>query len=205
MNIRHVIASLLAILSFTCLNAQERRKLVDFNIEWGYSATLFESHNYIYYDDYGSRIPDKYTGLARMSNAYLLAGAGFNVGGKSNIGIQSGYCGIARDRNIIPLLFRYKYAFAGSSDDGAIFIAGAGVGFPVNTTSDAVVVSGSIGGGYRLVLSGKTSIDIQCTARLAYDRPEVFQKGSNRPVPAGRILRNDAFYGSLNIGLAINF
>ena len=171
----------------------------------GIQRNLFESHNYIYSDDDGSRIPDKFTGLTFKNNAYLLAGVGFNAGKKSNISIQSGYIGIYGDRRAIPVLLRYKYAAKGSAADGAILIAGGGIGFPTGSSSSVIIANGSVGGGYRLVLGSNTSIDIQCTARLTYDKPQVYQKGSNRPVPDSRVLRNNAFYVSLNAGIAVNF
>ncbi len=190
-----------------CFNheAQGRVPVVDFNVEWGYGATFYENHNFVYSDEYGSRIPDKYSALTYVSNAFLLAGIGINAGEKSNISIQSGYMGLPRGRNAIPLRLRYKYAVNGPTADGAILIAGGGIGFPVNTDFRKPLANGIIGGGYRLVLSRRSSLDIQCTAAVTYDRPEILQKGSGKAVPESRILCNDTFYVSLNVGLAINF
>lgn len=200
-----VITAALAFLLCNNPELQGKSPLVDFNVEWGYGATLYENRNFVYYDDYGSRIPDKYSGASYVGNAFVLAGIGLNIGEKSNVSLQSGYMGLPGDRKAIPLRLRYKYAVNGPTADGAILIAGGGIGFPVNTDFRKPLANGIIGGGYRLVLSRRSSLDIQCTAAVTYDRPGILQKGSGFPVRESRILHNDAFYASLNIGLAINF
>ena len=203
---RKTFTILLCILVF-CLVAkgQEKKPVVSFGVNWGYSAKIFDAHKFIYYDRYGSLVAKQDAGFSFASNGYILAELCLHISKKSGVCILSGYESISKGRNEIPLQIRYCHTSQGYDRDGSLFFAGGGVGFPLN--SEAVVPSacGLLGGGYRFALTKRMSIDLTGSFKLTFDRPNLKDNSTGGYIPQSNIQHNNAMYAALNIGLGLNF
>lgn len=200
-------ASILIFLLALCqtIHGQEDMSLFAFGVKWGYSAQLFDVHKLVYRDDYGSLVSDQGAGFSFAGNGYILADFGFNISMKSRISVLSGFEGIAGNRGEIPIQLRYSLATKGYNQDGSLFFAGGGTGLPVDAKATAPSFCGLIGGGYRLSLGKRMSIDLTGSFKLTFDRPGIPDKSTGRYVPVSSIQRNNAMYASLSIGLGVNF
>lgn len=204
---KRIITAITALTLFcTAASAARPASRLTFGAEWGFNAQVIDYHRFTYKDQYGSIVPDRHDGFLYNGNLYILVNAGMIVSDKSIVGIQSGYEGIARSRKIIPVRLKYSYLPSGIMSDGALLFAAAGVGFPGDRHSTPVPsIVGQLGAGYRKNLADKTNIEIYCSFKATYDHPGIIDRASSEYVPVDRIIKNDAFYATVSIGLAVNF
>lgn len=199
------VITVLTVLGTSASAARPGSRLT-FGAEWGFNAQVIDYHRFTYKDQYGSIVPDRHDGFAYNGNLYILLNAGVTVSDRSVVSLQSGIEGVAKNRNIIPVRLKYSFLPSGVMSDGALLFAAAGIGFPGDRHSTPVPsIGGQVGAGYRINLAGKTNIEFFGSFKATYDHPGIIDKASGEYVPVSRIIKNDAFYGSVSVGLAVNF
>lgn len=172
-------------------------------IEWGYSLTVATFRHFNYLDpSIGFRIDEKGWDSPPGSNAYILGSISYDISRFLGISLVSGYQGIYRNCRSVPVLLRANYYLSGMDTD-SIFISydfGVNLGRPRGLGNQL-----QIGTGYSFTLTNRSSIALTLGARLVYDQPDIWDPIEEEYVPTSNIRRNDAWYCSLNMGVALRF
>lgn len=190
---------LILTLAFICLTLATARggepRRVGFSVEWGFSATVFNANDFNYLDTDGARLVDDSRCFKFYPNGGILGGIDVNPGRRFSFGLRSGFLGVEDNVRVIPVLFRVGFAPSGVDADGCFVRIDGGIGFRDLPPYRRVGLA-SLGGGYRMALSRRYSIDFIFTLRGTLDHPEL---------PGTSISHNRAVYCSANAGIGVNF
>lgn len=197
-----ILVTILAVMLCTAVQARPRP---GFGIEWGGGASFLETHHFNYNTQEG-RINDVSTRFLFHAQAYVLADFNLHITDRIGIALVSGYQGIFKDREMIPLDLRLKFCPKGFSEDGPVLFAEGGAGFPViHKQANVVAALGAVGGGFRLALKDMTGIDFTLAIRGCLDHPDVYDEVNGLWIDSADVKRNNAAYFALTIGVALNF
>ena len=176
-----------------------------YGLEWGGSTTLVSTHHYNYLDNtLGFRIDDSGTDTHRWGNAFVCAYCGLDLLPRLALSLRSGLAGIAPDRRLVPLTLRLSWHPHGSCSDGLFLLGEGGPGFP-DFLEDRPMVLAIAGGGYRLQLGEKSSLDLLLTARAVLDHPAIWDEEERHYIETQNVRRNDAVHYALCLSLGLNF
>lgn len=175
-----------------------------FGVEWGANAMLLKAFSYNIIDDAGSRLSEKSVGAAYHPNGTFLVSAGLETGEKCIVSINSGFSGITDGRRVIPVTLRGSLYPAGIRQDGIMYFLDGGVDFDPSGISTMGLL-GSVGTGYHIVLSNKTSLNLMLHARLAVDHPKVANPDGGGYVSTENTLHSNAEYVSAGISVSLQF
>ena len=78
------------------------------------------------------------------------------------------------------------------------------IGFP-DFLEDRPMVLAIAGGGYRLQLGEKSSLDLLLTARAVLDHPAIWDEEERHYIETQNVRRNDAVHYALCLSLGLNF
>jgi len=199
--------TLLLCILFLCIGkpVASARPSFHFGLEWGAGCCIAEFHHFNYVSEDG-RVNDKSGSLCFRPNAYIHAYAGMGLDEHWLLALKTGYEGVYVDRTMLPVLLKLQYSVNTFDKDGGFTFIEAGPDIPViNKSSGKVCATGSVGGGYRLALTQKTSIDFNAGFRISYDRPGIWDEYNYVWVPEKDIMRNNALYFGLTLGIGLNF
>lgn len=194
------------ILSVITLNAQDRKGSLPaftFGAEWGYVATFQCGYHNNFFAPEGYRVDDRGNvfGLYNNSEAYLHVG--YNLNAVWNLSLYIGYAGMADTQPIIPVSVRGTRFFGSDHlSDRWFCFADLGSGVGLNRHPQEIL-SGRLGGGYRLSMSRLTKLDLIASLRMTYAHNEVDYKGT--PIAIGSINRNNVYASALSLGISITF
>lgn len=181
-------------------SAQSRR--FTYGIEWNYVGTFHSAFHYNFFSLDGYRYNFQSSSLGWHSNAdmYIHGGMDFK-GGKENLSLYIGLAGIGDFHKAVPMTFRYTWFFKENlrQDRWMMFVdAGSGICLKKEIQE---ILTGRIGGGYRLSLSKTTKLDFLLSARITYTHPQILFEGENISLKSTN--RNNALLSAISLGIAI--
>lgn len=202
---KKVLVILLIIFTFnTNVSAKEERNTdYTFGIEWGFVGHFHSVYHYNFFAPEGFRVDDYGNSFRYRSNADMYMHIGKNMGENWNISLFVGYAGIGDIHNVLPISLRATRFFNddATSDRWFTFVdAGSGISFKIPVQE---IVTGKIGGGYRLALSKDTAIDLICALRMTFTHPQIIY--DKEPIDFNMVNRSNAYASALSIGLALTF
>lgn len=195
------------ILLFLTANAAagERAGRIRYGIEWGYTGTVYESHDYAYLSDAGAMVAAAGHSLIFNSNGCFMAFAGYEFMGKTETDLVSGYVGVIQGRRVVPLMVRETYFFNGCRNDGIKVFAEGGACLS-GTFRDKPSWMGRAGAGYRVMLGDIPAMDLFISAHFVQDHPaSVYASEYSYSVPKSDLRSSLSQYAGISIGLALNF
>ena len=168
---------------------------IGFTLEWGFNATVFNANDFNYLDEDGARLVDDSRCFKFYPNGGVLGGVKLNLPERFSLSLHSGFLGVEDNVRVIPALLRVGFAPRGVNSDGFFVYLDGGVGFRDIELSRKLGLA-SLGGGYRVALSRRYSLDFMFSLRGVLDHPDL---------PGTNIASNRAIYCSANAGVGINF
>lgn len=202
---------LLILLTFSLFNnsviAQEsmsdRFPQMTFGVEWGYIGTFHTGYHYNYFAPEGFRVDDEGNRFGYWHNADMYAHIGCNFNLLWNLSLYIGYAGIGNLHNALPVSLRAtRYFGKNRMDDGWLAFVDLGSGICLKRPIQEII-TGKIGGGYRISLSRDTKLDFIFSVRTTYTHPYIYYEDTM--IPNDRINRNNAYLNAISIGMALTF
>ncbi len=181
----------------------ENPRRITFGLEWGYVATFQSGYFHNFFAPEGYRDQHMGNKFGLISNADMYAHIGYDLSPKWNLSLYVGYEGIADIHKAIPVSLRITRSFGQNRhSDRWLAFADAGSGVCLKQEPQEIFTV-KLGGGYRLALSRKTSIDFILAARATYTHPQIIY--DKVPIPLDRTNRNIAYVSAVSLGMALNF
>ena len=193
-------------LSCICLHAQEQKGRVPeftFGVEWGYVATLHYGYHNNFFSPEGNRIDrrDNIIGLFNNADAYLHAG--YNINHLWNISGYIGWAGLADSQSIIPISIRATRYFGDNHlTDRWLCFADIGSGISIKKHPQEIL-TGKLGGGYRISLSRISKLDFIASVRITYSHENINHYGYM--IEPEYINRNNIYASALSLGISLTF
>ena len=202
---KKILAILLTLISFNnFVNAQKDRfSKYTFGVEWGYVATFQSGYRYIFFPPEGYRVDVRDNSFRLQSNADLYIHSGINLSRSWNLSLYTGYAGVGDIHKVLPVSIRVTRYFGKDplSDRWFAFSdLGSGICFkrPVQE-----ILTGKIGGGYRMSLSRYSKLDFIISARMTYTHPQITY--DQEIISHDMVRRNNAYVSALSLGLGLTF
>lgn len=202
---KKILLILMIISAFTTnSNAQETAfPRITFGAEWSYIATLQSGWHHNFFSPEGYRVDDADNEFIYHSNAEAYLHAGYNVSRNWNIALYIGMTGISDLHKAIPASIRGTYYIGGDpSRDRWFTYIDLGSGICLKNPPQEIL-TGKIGGGYRMSLSRNTKLDFIAALRMTYTHPEVRYDGE--VIPMQKVNRNNAYLSSILFGIGLTF
>lgn len=172
-----------------------------FGLEYGYVAAIHSAYHYYFFAPEGYRVDDKGQAFRYTGNTEMYLHVGYNPNVNWNISLYAGYAGVERYHDAVPVSIRATRFFGKDPDSDRWFsFADIGSGICIKNPVQEIL-TGKIGGGYRLSLSKFTKIDFIFSARMTYTHPQITYDGTI--IPIERTNRNNAYISSLSLGICI--
>ncbi len=203
------ILSIMLLFSVLGTNAADKGKpenspsKLTFGLEWGHVVTLRSAYHYDYFIPDGYRVEDRGKSGRLIGNMEVYANIGYDLNAKWNLSAYLGYEGITDIHDAIPVSLRMTRYFNEKAHGDQWFTfadIGSGIGLK-NPLQE--ILTGKLGGGYRLSLSRRTSLDFLISARFTYTHPEI--NYDNKEIPMSQINMNAAYLSAFSFGMALNF
>ena len=202
---KKILAILLTLISFNnFVNAQKDRfSKYTFGVEWGYVATFQSGYRYICLPPEGYRVDVRDNSFGLQNNADLYIHSGVNLSRSWNLSLYAGYAGVGDIHKVLPVSIRATRYFGKDplSDRWFAFTdLGSGICFkrPVQE-----ILTGKIGGGYRMSLSRYSKLDFIISARMTYTHPQITY--DQEVISQEMVRRNNAYVSALSLGLGLTF
>lgn len=185
----------------TCLNLS--KKSISYGVEWGYIATVHRITRANFFNIEGSRENIKESRFGLWSNAEVLLHLGYNLSDCWNLSIYSGVTGLTDLHYAVPISLRATYYLTPNTMmDRWLVYADIGSGVSLKKEPQEIL-TGKIGGGYRINLSQRTKLDFIASLRLSYTHHQIID--GNDLVPLQQTNRNSALMESISLGMSITF
>jgi len=205
---RRVLSLMLFSLLLGCGSAWGRGEIVRHSVEWGIDAMFFSGHHYNYICEEGYRIDDKWDSFSFHPNASVQFGFGFNLTGRSELMLFTGYTGIGPSNRVIPLSLRYTFIPKGNYQGGLFYFADLGVGFhpvPSSEPPRRICFLGKLGFGNRIALSRFCSMDFIAGIRTVHDFPRIKDPDSGKYLSKENTRKSILANCALTLSIAFNF
>ena len=202
---RRALVILLIISTFiTKTNAQDFSfPRITFGAEWSYIATFQSGWHHNFFSSEGYRVDTEGNAFIYHSNAEAYLHAGYNVSRNWNIALYIGMTGISDLHKAIPASIRGTYYIGDDpSRDRWFTYIDIGSGICLKNPPQEIL-TGKIGGGYRMSLSRNTKLDFITALRMTYTHPEVRYDGE--VIPMEKVNRNNAYLSAISFGIGITF
>ena len=177
-----------------------------YGAEWSYIGTIHYSTKYNYFNTEGYRQNRSSDTFGYWSNAEAMLHIGYNMKPNWNLSVYAGVMGMADIHNAATMSVRMTHYFGTIHPlhyhDTWLAFADIGTGVSIKHEPQEIV-TGKLGGGYRINLSPDTKLDFIAALRLAYTHPQIMD--GNDIITLKWTNRNNAFLQSFSIGMAITF
>ncbi len=174
-----------------------------FGLEWGYVASLHTAIHYNFFAPEGYRVSDRRKAFGYLSNADMYAHIGYNLTPQWNLSMYVGYEAVAHFGKAVPVSLRMtRYFNADPESDRWFTFVDLGSGICIKQPVQEIL-TGKVGGGYRLSLGGSAALDFLISARTTYTHPLIIY--DKTLIPANRINRNNALVSALSVGMSLTF
>ena len=202
---KKILAILLTLISFNnFVNAQKDRfSKYTFGVEWGYVATFQSGYRYIFFPPEGYRVDVRDYSFGLQNNADLYIHSGVNLSRSWNLSLYAGYAGVGDIHKVLPVSIRATRYFGKDplSDRWFAFTdLGSGICFKRQVQE---ILTGKIGGGYRMSLSRYSKLDFIISARMTYTHPQITY--DQEVISQEMVRRNNAYVSALSLGLGLTF
>ncbi len=190
---------------YVCAQERGEKPLsrLTYGLEWGYVATMYNGYHYNFFAPEGYRVDTPVSSFDYISNADMYLHVGYNLNTKWNLSLYVGYEGIADMHKAVPVSLRMtRYFGSDAAADRWFSFVDLGSGICIKQHPQEIL-TGKLGGGYRLALNRNAGLDFIVSARFIYTHPEIIY--DKQPIPINRINRNNAYIGALSIGMALTF
>lgn len=174
-----------------------------FGAEWGYVSTFHVSSHSNFFSDEGYRYNHHSQEFGYWSNGEAYINIGYNFDEHWNLSLYTGFCGMVEIHNVFPISLRAtRYYGSNPLKDRWFTYIDAGSGVSLKKEPQEIL-TGKLGGGYRISLSKDTKIDFMASMRVAYTHPTIEFEGET--IDLEWTNRNDAVLISVSIGMAVVF
>ena len=198
-----IATALLSFLSTASARAQDGLPKLTFGAEWSCTASFFTAYHFNYFSPDGYRCDQKELELEPTLNGEGLVHVGYDVNEKWNLALYTGFTGISKMHNAIPLSFRATRMFTPNMHgDRWLAFADAGTGLSLKRNVREMFAV-KLGSGYRFSLSRDSKLDFLASARCTYTHPEIYFE--QEPISQRWINRNDALVVSVAVGMSVTF
>ncbi len=176
-----------------------------FNLEWGITQTLFNAYHYNILSEEGYRIDSSGSGFMYDPSGFVAFGVGVDFFDRLLLSLYGAYVGITDDTQIVPLTLRLNYFPKTIHNDGFLIFIDGGVGMNLHSEirNNSAALAG-LGGGYRLILSRRFSLDFLLGIRAAFVKPNIPSPDGPGYVTEDNIRRNNASYYALSFTIALS-
>ncbi len=203
---KRYVAYILLILLPVTLSAEERTseaKRLTFGAEWGYICTFFGGYHNNFYSPDGWRVDENEFGGVFYNNVEVYIHIGYNFGEKWNLSLYTGYAGVQGKHHCIPFSIRGTRFFnADCKGDRWFSFIDLGSGISIKKRPQEIL-TGKVGGGYRISLSERTKLDFLASLRATYSHTDIIF--GNTEISHDRINRNNAYGCSVSLGVSLSF
>lgn len=174
-----------------------------FGVEWGYIATFYSGYHYNFFAPEGYRVDPRGHSFGFDSNAEGYLTVGYNLDERLNISAYIGMSAVMDHHFTIPASIRLtRYYGKDPMKDRWLSFLDIGSGIIIKKKPQEIL-TGKLGGGYRMTLSRNTKLDFLVAYRCILTHPDIEYYGT--PVPHDRINRNNSYSSALSIGIALIF
>ena len=171
--------------------------------EWSGAAAFFTAYHFNYFSPDGYRYDQRGVETGPTFNGEVLVHVGYNLNEKWNLALYTGFTGISRIHNAIPISFRATRLFKSNKfGDRWLAFADAGTGFSLKEQIQEILAF-KLGSGYRISLSRDSKLDLLFSVRCTYTHPEIYFE--HEPISSKWTNRNDALIVSGSVGMSITF
>ena len=178
---------------------------LDYGVEWGYTASIWEKYHYNYTSPSGARIDTRDQHFSYKSNGHLYGFLGARFARRFAVDALVGWAGIYEGRRVMPVTLRGSAFLKGYDADGLkLFLEGGWC--HARSFASKPVYLGKAGTGYRFILDRNLALDLSLSLQGASDHPlGVYDKSREESVPDASLRRSDSGYFSLNFSVALCF
>lgn len=193
-------------LIFLCINMNSRERSyprLTFGAEWGYIGIIYSGYHYNFFAPEGYRVDPRSRGFSYNSNGEAYLHVGYNFNQKYNLSLYAGVSAVMDYHHTVPVSFRLTRYFGSSHlEDRWLTFIDLGTGIIIKQNPQELL-TGKLGGGYRLSLSRNTKLDLIMSVRAVLTHPDIEYYGTM--ITPDRINRNNAYCGAASIGIALTF
>lgn len=185
-------------------NAQEKDfPRWSFGAEWSYVATVDCGWHYNFFSQEGYRVDTRGKNTVFYSNAEAYFNVGYNLTHRWNLALYVGIAGLYDMHKAIPASIRNTFFWGEDPDDDRWFsFIDLGSGICLKKPPQEIL-TGKIGGGYRISLSRNSKLDFLLSLKMAYTHPEIIYEDA--VIPFEKINKNNSYIGAITLGTAITF
>ena len=197
------ILSLLICMESSGRTHQSNIPRLTYGAEWGYSAALLKGYHYYFIAPEGYRVEERGSGPVFHSNCEVYLHAGYNMNADWNLSVYAGYAGIGDFHTGIPVSLRMT-RFFGNDPLQDRWFAYCDIGSGISIKKDPQeLLSGKIGGGYRLSMSRYTKLDFIAAIRYMHTHPDIEYFGEK--IGLESVSRSSGHIVSASVGIGITF
>ena len=197
-----IVLSLLISLTFAGGQDKPMPKIT-YGLEWGYIAVFYSGYHHNFFAPEGYRVDPRGHEFMYDSNAEAYMTVGYNFNEKYNLSLYLGLSAVEDYHHTVPLSLRLTRYYGDNhlSDRWFSFMdLGSGVSIKSHPQE---ILTGKIGGGYRLSLSRNTKLDFLFSLRSVLTHPDIEYYGYE--IEYSRINRNNAYISAFSLGMALTF
>lgn len=174
-----------------------------FGCQWDYCGTFLTGLDQYFYAPEGFRESKKYNAVTYLTNGESAIHGGYNFNDNWNLSLYIGYTAVGEYHRAVPVSLRAtRYYGDNPRDDRWFSFIDFGTGVTIKNNPKEII-TGKIGGGYRMSLSRYTKLDFIISLRSIYTHPDVIYY--NETIHDKDIIRNDGYICSLSCGIGITF
>lgn len=180
----------------TTANAQEFKDKFHYGVEWGIGYAAFSSSYSTFITDEGYVVESKDATFNKHINGQISGFVGYDLGKRFGFYAFSGYMGVLKKENIIPVTLRGVWALGKKQQTAfnSVYLE-AGCGFRKNVSRP--VLLSRIGYIHTVRLTRKMSMKLNGGFLVSHSHPDVYDKYSDKIVER----RDLGISNSLNVGI----
>ena len=201
-----LLTLILLMLAYACLagnTGSDGISRITYGVEWSYSAAFFKGYHNYFSDPDGFRVEQRVHEASYYTNGEAYLHAGFNLDENWNLSAYLGYSGVGDFHTGLPLSLRMtRYFNENSMGDRWFAYCDVGSGISIKNKPQELI-TGKLGGGYRLSMSRYTKLDFIAALRIIHTHPDI--KYYELPISQDQISHNVGYVISASFGIGITF
>lgn len=175
-------------------------------VEWGYTQSFWHWYHYNYLTDAMARVNSEDSEFELHQGGHIYAYLGYQIGRRWELDLISGWAGVWDGRRVVPVDLRVTRFFSGLDSNGFKAFLEAGEVISHNDASSELPSNIiKLGGGYRIMITSRSSIDLAMSVHRCLDHPAgVTDPKYNYRVPASHLRRSDTAYMGISFSISLN-
>lgn len=198
-----LIATLLLLSSIFVNGQDSSMPKITYGVEWGYIAVFYSGYHHNFFAPEGYRVDPRGHEFVYDSNAEACMNIGYNFNEKYNLALYMGLSAIEDYHHTVPVSLRLTRYHGGNhlSDRWFSFVdLGSGISIKSHPQE---ILTGKIGGGYRISLSRSAKLDFLVALRSVLTHPDIEYYGTE--IDYSSINRNNAYISAISLSMALTF